>query len=48
MGLYRWLLRWGSGKVGESMDTAEAEDIIKPRTGRHAVRDPKTGRYTKQ
>lgn len=47
VGLYRWLLRWGSGKVGEAMDTAEAEDIIKPRTGRHAVRDPKTWKFTK-
>lgn len=43
--LYRWVLKLVAGKAGEAMDTAEAEEIIKPK--RHAVRDPKTGRWTK-
>ena len=43
--LYRWVLKIIAGKAGEAMDTAEAEEIIKPK--RHAVRDPKTGRWTK-
>ena len=43
--LYRWVLKLIAGKAGEAMDTAEAEEIIKPK--RHAVRDPRTGRWTK-
>ena len=43
--LYRWVLKLLAGKAGEAMDTAEAEEIIKPK--RHAVRDPKTGRWMK-
>ena len=43
--LYRWVLKLIAGKAGEAMDTAEAEEIIKPK--RHAVRDPKTGRWMK-
>ena len=43
--LYRWVLKLIAGKAGEAMDTAEAEEIIKPK--RHAERDPRTGRWTK-
>ena len=42
VGLYRWALRVITGKVGEAMDTAEAEDIIKPKP-----RDAK-GRFVKR
>lgn len=42
VGLYRWILRVITGKVGEAMDTAESEEIIKPKP-----RDKK-GRFVKQ
>ncbi|MBQ6577231.1 MAG: phage holin family protein [Bacteroidales bacterium] len=42
--LYRWIFKAGAEKVGASMDTAEAEGIIKPKR----ERDPKTGRYIKK
>ena len=38
VGFYRWILRLITGKVGEAMDAAETEEVIKPR-------DPKTGRF---
>ena len=44
--LYRWFIKWITGKAGEAIDTAEAEEIIKPKKGRQ--RDPKTGRFIKK
>ena len=31
VGFYRWIIKTIAGKAGEAMDTAEAEDIIKPK-----------------
>lgn len=45
VGFYRWILKVIAGKAGEAMETAEAEDIIKPK--RHDNRDLKTGRFVK-
>lgn len=41
---YRWILKWGSGKVGDAIDQAEAEEIIKPK---EQPRDKK-GRFVKR
>ena len=49
VGFYRWLLKVIAGKAGETMDDFEAGGIIKPKDGekgRHAQRDPHTGRFT--
>ena len=43
-GLYRYILRVISGKVGEPMHPGEAEEIIKPKERK---RDAKTGRFVK-
>ena len=45
VGLYRWVLKLLAGKAGETMSDEDAGEIIKPK--RHAVRDPKTGRWMK-
>lgn len=48
LGFYRWILKLLAGKAGEAMDDFEAGGIIKPKDGqkgRHAQRDPRTGRY---
>lgn len=42
VGFYRWILRVITGKVGEAMDTAETEEVIKPKP-----RDAK-GRFVKR
>jgi hypothetical protein len=41
---YRWVFKAGAEKVGVTMESAEAEGIIKPKR----ERDPKTGRYIKK
>lgn len=43
-GFYRWLFKAGAEKVGVTMESAEAEGIIKPKR----ERDPKTGRFVKK
>lgn len=44
VGFYRWLFKAGAEKVGVTMESAEAEEIIKPKR----ERDPKTGRFVKK
>ena len=46
IGLYRWILRVITGKVGEQVSQEEAGEIIKPKP--KPQRDPKTGRFVKQ
>lgn len=43
VGLYRWVLRVITGKVGEAMDAAETEEVIKPKPRRDAK-----GRFVKK
>jgi hypothetical protein len=45
--LYRWIIKVIAGKAGEAMDSAEAEEIIKPKRKKPGVKTPDSAKERK-